>query len=187
MRGEIRAIGDRLHANWVSSYGSNVERLTDTATEALRQGLRVSIQPRSFDEPQVVEEMRRTARDAERLRWRYEPEVILVIGCEFMLFTPGIVQDPPAVKDGYFRDEQEQADHLTNMLQVFGAEGLLGVSPYTFISPDAPHREERKYDEDIAAFSLMKVIQERSWDPASAYRWEPKKSFHAVSRFYRTH
>jgi hypothetical protein len=93
MRGEIRAIADRLHANWVSIYGSNVKRLTETATEALRRGLKVSIQPRAFDQPQpdALEQLRQTAREAERLRRSFEPEVILVIGCEFMLVTPGIV------------------------------------------------------------------------------------------------
>jgi hypothetical protein len=306
MRGEIRAIRERLHANWVSIYGSNVQRMTDTAAEALRQGLKVSIQPRSFDEPQKagLEKLRQTAIAAERLRRRHGPEMILVIGCEFMLFTPGIVPganfferveyltkggfdlrelqrklraytakavavargnfrgritygaasdleeidwslfdivgldyysyhqdraahtkelapfrrwgkpimilefgcctftgapelggmgwgivdftvDPPQIKDGYLRDEKAQADHLRNMLEVFEAEGFLGASPYTFISPDAPHRPERKYDEDIASFSLCKVIRRRSDDPASPYRWEPKESFHAVSGFYR--
>ncbi|WP_405069655.1 hypothetical protein OG558_08135 [Kribbella sp. NBC_01510] len=94
MRGEIHAIRHRLHANWVSIYGSDVRRLTDTATAALEQGLTVSIQPRSFDEPQADELeklLRKVAVEAERLRRRYDQEVILVIGCEFMLFTPGIV------------------------------------------------------------------------------------------------
>lgn len=307
MRGEIAAIRDRLRANWVSVCGSDVGRLRETAEEALRIGLKVSVQPRAFDQPQSagLEQLRRVARDAERLRAKYGPEVILVIGCEFMLFTPGIVPgadfferveyltkgefdmaelqrklsvyvakavkvarsnfkgritygaasdleeidwslfdivgldyysyhadraghtkelapfrrwkkpimilefgcctftgapelggmgweivdftvDPVQIKPGYFRDEQEQADHLRTMLEVFTAEGFLGASPYTFISPDAPHREERKYDEDIAAFSLCKVTRQTSSDPASKYRWEPKKSFHAVSRFYAT-
>jgi hypothetical protein len=305
MRGEIKAIRERLHANWVSIYGSDVKRMADTATEALRQGLKVSIQPRSFDEPQeaALEKLRQTAVVAERLRRRHGPEVILVIGCEFMLFTPDIVPganfferveyltkgefdvrelqrkllaytakgvsvargnfrgritygaasdleqidwslfdivgldyysyhqnradyskelapfrrwgkpililefgcctftgapelggmgweivdyevDPPRIKDGYVRDEQAQADHLRTMLEIFEAEGFLGASPYTFISPDAPHRTERKYDADIAAFSLCKVIRRRSDDPASPYRWEPKESFAAVSGFY---
>lgn len=307
MRGEIRAIRDRLHANWVSVYGSDVERLTETAEEALRRGLQVSIQPRAFDEPQVdaLEKLRQTAVQAERLRRNYEPEVILVIGCEFMLFTPGIIpgadffervefltkgefdmaelqrklrvytekavkvarsnfhgritygaasdleqvdwslldivgldyysyhedraahtkelapfrrwnkpimilefgcctftgapelggmgweivdfeKDPVEIKPGYYRDEAEQARHLRNMLEVFTEERFLGASPYTFISPDAPHRKARKYDEDIAAFSLCKVIRDRSNDPGSPYRWEPKKSFDAVSAFYQT-
>ena len=309
VRGELRAIRHRLHANWVSIYGSDVRRLTETATEALELGLRVSIQPRSFDEPQAdeLEKLRKVAIQAERLRRRYRQEVILVIGCEFMLFTPGIIPgadffervaylekgefdmaelqrrfraftaqmvkvarsnfqgritygaahdlervdwslfdivgldyysyhadpaghteelapfrrwnkpimilefgcctftgaaelggmgwdivdysgDVPVIPPQYVRNEQEQADHLANMLDVFTDEGFLGASPYTFISPDAPHRlHDRPHDEDMAAFSLCKVIRKTSSDPASPYRWEPKRSFQSVARFYLTH
>ncbi|HWD80949.1 MAG TPA: hypothetical protein VG497_18780, partial [Kribbella sp.] len=93
MRSEIHAIRHRLHANWVSIYGSDVRRLIDTATVALEAGLTVSIQPRSFDEPQTaeLEKLRQVAVEAEWLRRRYDREVILLVGCEFMLFTPGIV------------------------------------------------------------------------------------------------
>lgn len=308
VRTEIRAIDRELHANWVSVFGSHVDRLTETAAEALRRGLSVSIQPRAFDQPQAeaLEQLRRAACAAERLRRRYDPEVVLVVGCEFMLFTPGIVpgadffervaylekgefdmaelqrrldaylartvavarsnfkgritygaasdlervdwsrfdivgldyysyherredhtaelarfrrwgkpililefgcctftgapelggmgwdivdydQDPPVIKDGYDRDEQEQADHLTTMLRVFDAEGFLGAAPYSFISPDMPHLPggPAKYDLDTAAFSLCKVIRKRPADPESPYRWEPKKSFEAVSALYR--
>jgi hypothetical protein len=37
-------------------------------------------------------------------------------------------QDPPVVKPGHVRNEQEQADHLVTMLEVFEAEGILGTS-----------------------------------------------------------
>ncbi|GAA1603041.1 MULTISPECIES: hypothetical protein [Kribbella] len=306
MRGEIHAVRHRLHANWVSIYGSDVRRLIETATAALEEGLTVSIQPRSFDEPQPaeLEKLRQVAVAAEQLRHRYDREVILVVGCEFMLFTPGIVPgasfferveylsgggydmaelqrkfraftarmvkvarsnfrgrvtygaasdleqvdwsvfdivgldyysyhpdraghakelapfrrwrkpililefgcctftgaaklggmgwdivdysgDVPVIPPQYVRNEQEQADHLTDMLQVFTEQGFLGASPYTFISPDAPHRpHDRPHDEDMAAFSLCKVLRYEDQNPASPYHWLPKKSFHAVSRQY---
>ncbi|GAA3139204.1 hypothetical protein JOF29_000293 [Kribbella aluminosa] len=82
----------RTASNWVSINGSDVRRLIDTATAALREGLTVSIR-----------------------RGRSQ----------------------------YVRDEQEQADHLTDMLEVFTEQGFLGASPYTFISPVAPHRPQR--------------------------------------------
>jgi hypothetical protein len=306
MRGEIHAIRHRLHANWVSIYGSDVRRLIDTATAALEDGLTVSIQPRSFDEPQAaaLAKLRQVAVEAERLRKCFDQEVILVVGCEFMLFTPGIVPganfnerveylskgnfdmavlqrkfrtfttrmvkvarsnfrgrvsygaasdleqvdwsifdivgldyysyhsryadhakelEPfhrwkkpililefgcctftgaaklggmgwnivdysghvPVIPPQYVRNEQEQADHLTKMVQVFTKHGFLGASPYTFISPDAPHRpHDRPHDEDMAAYSLCKVLRIDDADPASPYHWLPKKSFHAMSRAY---
>ncbi|WP_405062575.1 hypothetical protein OG474_13295 [Kribbella sp. NBC_01505] len=293
----------------MSVYGSDVGRLIETAEEVTRRGMAVSVQPRAFDEPQedALAKLRAVAIGAERLRRRSGPEVILVVGCEFMLFTPGIVpgkdfferveyltkgefdmkelqrrfraitaqmvkvarrnfhgritygaahdlenvdwslfdivgldyysfhEDPaghtkelapfrrwgkpimvlefgcctftgapelggmgweivdfsgdvPVIPPQYTRNEQAQADHLTNMLEVFANEGFLGASMYTFISPDAPHRpNDRPHDEDIAAFSLCKVIRKTSADPASPYRWEPKKSFHAVAEYYDTH
>lgn len=94
-------------------------------------------------------------------------------------------RDVPVIPPQYVRNEQEQADHLTDMLQVFSEHGFLGASPYTFISPDAPHRpRDRPHDEDMAAFSLCKVLRYDNANPASPYRWLPKKSFDAVARFY---
>lgn len=90
---DLRAIDERLRCNAISVYGSDVGRLTQAATGALRRGLNVSIQPRLYDHPQeeILAHLARTAREAERLRRRYRPEVILVVGCEYLLFAPGIV------------------------------------------------------------------------------------------------
>jgi len=65
-------------------------------------------------------------------------------------------QDPPVVKDGYVRSEREQADHLANLIEVFEAEGFLGASPYTFISPDSPRSRIRQYDYDMASFGCAR-------------------------------
>ncbi|HEY3561276.1 MAG TPA: hypothetical protein VGL05_27615, partial [Kribbella sp.] len=93
--------------------------------------------------------------------------------------------DVPVIPPQYVRNEQEQADHLTNMLRVFADQGFLGASPYTFISPDAPHRpHDRPHDEDMAAFSLCKVLRYEDTNPASPYYWLPKKAFHAVSQLF---
>jgi hypothetical protein len=127
-------------------------------------------------------------------RWN-KPILILEFGCCTFTGAPemgGMGWDivdyehvPPVIKAGYVRDEQEQADHLTNMLQVFQAEGMVGASPYDFISPGSPHVADPRHDLDIASFSLCKVIRKNQADEASPYRWEPKKSFHAVASIYR--
>lgn len=90
---DLRAIDERLHCNAVTVFGTHVGRLVQAATGALRRGLQVTIQPRLFDRPQeeILAHLARTARGAERLRRRYEPEVILAVGCEYLLFAPGIV------------------------------------------------------------------------------------------------
>ena len=129
-----------------------------------------------------------TAQLAPFRRWG-KPIMILEFGC--CTFTGAaemggmgwdIVDysgDVPVIPPQCVRDEQEQADHLATMLEVFTGEGFLGASPYTFISPDVPDRpDDRPHDEDIAAFSLCKVIRTTSSDPASPYRWS-RRSPHA--------
>ena len=92
MRGEIGAVRDLLHCNSVSVFGSDLGRLAETSAEAAARGLHVWLQPRHFDHPQreVLDHLAETARHAERLR-RQHGEVNLNVGCEAMLFTPGIV------------------------------------------------------------------------------------------------
>jgi len=90
---DLRAIDERLRCNSVTVFGTDVGRLVQAATGALRRGLQVSIQPRLFDRQQeeILAHLARTAREAERLRRAHRPEVILVVGCEYLLFAPGIV------------------------------------------------------------------------------------------------
>lgn len=92
IRSEINAIRYGLHCNSVTVLGSDIDRLVEASTIALRRGLHVLIQPRLFDHPQeqVLDHLARTAREAEALR-RHKPGVTLVIGCEHMLFLPGLV------------------------------------------------------------------------------------------------
>jgi hypothetical protein len=92
MKGEIAAIADRLHANSISVFGTDVHRLVDTATAALERGLHVWIQPRLYDgsQAEVLAHLARTAREAERLRKKYS-RVSLNVGVESTIFTPGII------------------------------------------------------------------------------------------------
>ncbi|WP_405889563.1 hypothetical protein OG427_03290 [Streptomyces sp. NBC_00133] len=53
------------------------------------------------------------------------------------------------------------------------------------ISTDLPHSPIAGFDLDMASYGLVKVIRRDHTDPASAYRWEPKRSIHAVARHNR--
>jgi hypothetical protein len=92
MREDLRVIADELHASSVVVYGDGVERLAATATEAAERGLHVWLQPRLADLPQreILYHLAETGRHAEELR-RQGAGVHLSVGCEFVLFTPGIV------------------------------------------------------------------------------------------------
>ncbi|WP_411115023.1 hypothetical protein [Streptomyces sp. 029-5] len=58
---------------------------------------------------------------------------------------------------------------------------------YECVTPDAPHRPEPRYDLDMASYSVVKTVRERPDDPASAWRWEPKRAFHALAGHYGRH
>jgi hypothetical protein len=70
------------------------------------------------------------------------------------------------------------------MLGVFESEALDSAYVYTFISPDSPHARDPKHDLDIASFAVVKVIREELADPASPYRWKPKRAFHTIAERY---
>lgn len=92
MRADLRAIAGDLHASSVSVYGTGVDRLAATAAEAVERGLHVWLQPRLADVPpaDILDHLAETGRRAERLR-RQGARVVLSVGCEFVLFVPGIV------------------------------------------------------------------------------------------------
>ncbi|RYJ30621.1 hypothetical protein CU044_0964 [Streptomyces sp. L-9-10] len=303
MRADIRAVKDDLHASSVSVFGDGVERLAATAPEAAERGLHVWLQPRLGDRPEreILEHLAETGRHAERLR-RQGARVHLSVGCEFVLYVPGIVPgadvmeriesllngtfDPVrmtrrltsfiarsaavgrsvfggpmtygaaqedevdwelfdivsvnyyayhARREEYVRElsayrrwgkpvaisefgsctylgapepggmgwnvidhtkrpeeiigdlvrgERSQAAYITDVLGVFESMGLYAALVYEFVTPDAPHRPEPRYDLDMASYSVVKTIRERPDDPASAWRWEPKQAFHALARHY---
>lgn len=92
MRGDLRAVARDLHADSVKVTGDGVERLAATATEAAERGLNVWLEPTLGDVPEreILDHLAETGRHAERLR-RQGAGVHLSVGCEFVLYVPGIV------------------------------------------------------------------------------------------------
>ncbi len=92
MRRDLRVIRDELHATSVGVFGDGVDRLAATASEAAERDLCVWLQPRLGDRPEreILDHLAETGREAERLR-RQGARVHLSVGCEFLLFVPGIV------------------------------------------------------------------------------------------------
>ena len=81
------------------------------------------------------------------------------------------------------RDEDAQANHLTELIALFEDEALEGAFVFTFVSPSYPSSENPEYDLDTASFSIV-----RTWEQRRTSRfpleWEPKKAFHAIARYY---
>ncbi|HVR76772.1 MAG TPA: hypothetical protein VMS99_00105 [Acidimicrobiia bacterium] len=88
---DMAAIRSDLHCSDVNVYGTDLGRLEEAGRLALREGLRVSIQPRSIDQDreQGLAFVEAGARVAERLRG--QGEVTLNTGCEISLFTRGFL------------------------------------------------------------------------------------------------
>ncbi|MBL1100650.1 abortive phage infection protein [Streptomyces coffeae] len=303
MRHDLRAIRDQLHASSVSVFGTGVERLAATSSEAAERGLHVWLQPRLADVPQreILDHLAETGRHAERLR-RQGAEVHLSVGAEFMLFVPGIVpgasaveriknltsgnvdlkkmmrelrsftaraakvgrsvfhgkltygaaqdeavdwnlfdlvsvnyyasfarradhvrelakyrrwgkpvvvpefgtctfqgapekggmgwdvvdydKEPPEIIGDLVRSERTQAAYLTDLVDVFESMDLYAALVYQFVTPDAPHRHQPRYDLDMASYSLVKAIWKTPEGPTAHWHWEPKEAFHALARHY---
>ncbi|WFB06155.1 abortive infection protein [Streptomyces sp. LX-29] len=95
-------------------------------------------------------------------------------------------RNPPVVKDGYVRDEREQAAEIAELLDLYEAEGVHGAFVYHFIAPDSPYSPDRRHDLDIASFALVRTFPSgTSRGYAETGQWEPKQSFHAVARRFR--
>jgi hypothetical protein len=296
MCADLRAISTDLQASSVSVYGTGVDRLAATATEAAERGLHVWLQPRLGDVPpaDIIEHLAETGRRAERLRRQGAP-VVFSVGCEFVLFVPGIVpgadavervrnllsgnfdpvtmqrkltafteraartgrsvfrgpltygasydeqvdwsmfdivsanyygdrprrdlaphlrlgkptavtefgcctyagaaaagdmgwnvvdydKDPPEIIGGLVRSETEQARFVTRMLGEFESMNLYAALVYDFVTPDAPHRRNPRYDLDLASYSIVRTIWDTPAKPGPGWHWEPKQVFHALAR-----
>ena len=304
MRHDLQAVRHGLHANSVKVTGSGVEQLAATASEAAERGLHVWLEPTLGDRPEaeILDHLAETGRVAERLR-RQGARVHLSVGCEFVLFVPGIVpgatvmerianlqsgnfdpeqmvrrlrrftaraaavgravfhgrltyaaaedeavdwdlfdivgidyysffrhhadyvrdirrhvrpgkplaimefgtctfegapelggmgwnvvdydKDPPEIKGDLRRSERTQAGYLASVLAACESLNLYSALAYTFVTPEAEHHPDPRYDLDMAGYALVKPIRDRPGDPASDWHWEPKEAFHTLARAYR--
>ncbi|REE94769.1 hypothetical protein [Thermomonospora umbrina] len=118
-----------------------------------------------------------------------KPVVITEFGCGAHLGAdergPGsfrIVKwfsDRPHVKDGHVRDEGTQAAYLTELIDLYAANGVHGCFVFTFAMPDFPHEpDDPRHDLDMAGFGIVKVRPDDVW------AWDPKQAFHDVARRY---
>ena len=81
------------------------------------------------------------------------------------------------VKDGYVRDEEEQAAYLREVLEIFEAEGVDSAFVYMFALGNYPHRpDDPARDLDMAGPGIVKVFDDG--------HWEPKAAFGAVAEVY---
>lgn len=91
------------------------------------------------------------------------------------------------LKGDFVRDEEEQATHLREVLDVYESEGIDAAFVYTFARYDLPHRSAPAVDLDLASAGVVKVLD----DPAAVRErrypdmpWEPKAAFDTIAKAY---
>lgn len=93
---------------------------------------------------------------------------------------------PARLKGQYMRDENEQAQYLTELLDIFEVEGVDNVFVYTFARYDLAYRSASE-DFDIASAGIVKVIEGFLGQRYPDMPWEPKVAFTALGEYYGGH
>lgn len=87
----------------------------------------------------------------------------------------------PRLTGTYVRDEQVQADQLSELLDVYETEGVYGAFVFEFIEPYNPHSPDPRSDADMAGYGIVTVLP---GDDERPYRWKPKAAFHMIAARY---
>jgi hypothetical protein len=88
------------------------------------------------------------------------------------------------IKGEYIRDESVQAKYITDLLDIFKQEKLLGVFVFTFSNPMYRNNDDPKLDLDMASYGIVKPID----NAEEAYKglpWVPKEAFTKLADYYR--
>ncbi|MFF8959733.1 hypothetical protein [Streptomyces sp. NPDC014894] len=92
---------------------------------------------------------------------------------------------PVGLTGDHPRDEDEQAAHLRELLDVFNAEGVDTAFVNTFARYDLPHRGSSRDDLDRASYGVVKVLEDGRGTAYPDLPWEPKAAFGALADYYR--
>lgn len=94
---------------------------------------------------------------------------------------------PVRLNGEYARDEAGQAAYLSEVLDVFEAEGVDSAFVFIFALYDHPHRPggDPRDDLDLASYGIVKVLENGRGATYPDMPWEPKAAFFAVADHYR--
>lgn len=94
---------------------------------------------------------------------------------------------PLRLNGEYVRDEAGQAAYLSEVLEIFDAEGVDSAFVFIFALYNFPHRPDGdpRLDLDMASLGIVKMLEGRGGDTYPGMAWEPKAAFTAVAESYR--
>lgn len=168
--GDLRAVHDELHCTTVLLFGANLDNLSDAAEVALAAGLDVWFQPRLSDRPrrQVLRHLADGAEIAERIRAEHPGRVVFVAGCEFSLFTRGMIPGPHTmIRLRMLRHLRRLRSRIARRLDALLAE----VEPLVRARFHGPVTYAAAYWEDVdwSRFDLVGINLYRMGTDAAAY------------------
>jgi hypothetical protein len=82
------------------------------------------------------------------------------------------------------RDESLQGREIVETLNALDAAGVAGAFVCTFVDYLAPTDHQPKYDLDMSALSIVKLMENRHGSTYPEMEWEPKEAFRAIADFY---
>lgn len=92
--------------------------------------------------------------------------------------------DPPSITADVIRDEQVQADYLTESINTLAKAGVRGTFVFAFSEPMHLHTTDPRTDADLASFGIVKITHTAGAGPDDAEQWLPKAAFHALAQQY---
>lgn len=90
----------------------------------------------------------------------------------------------PELKGNYERDEDVQANYLLELLDIFTDENVFAAFVFTFISNNYTYNDDPKYDLDMAAYGIVRVMPEKSARSYKNMPWVPKKAFYELAKYF---
>jgi hypothetical protein len=93
------------------------------------------------------------------------------------------VDGQQVIKGNFIRDENVQANYITDLLDIFERAQLHGAFVFTFVNPVFKHTSDPLHDLDLASYGIVKPVD----DQKSYYKglaWTPKEAFYKLAAYY---
>lgn len=91
---------------------------------------------------------------------------------------------PPELKGNYIRDEGVQSKNISELLDIFENEKILGAFVFTFITHNYVYSDNPKYDLDMASYGIVKTMPQNKDGYYENLSWLPKKVFFELGDCY---